>query len=126
MERLRAPNAGEPAPAARNLFRFGARVPAPSVQASRRVVAPVRPPGPPPPPPGPPPPPPIPLKFVGLIEQGSRGRVVVLSDNRGNVFYGGEGDIIEGRYRIHAVTGETTELSYVDGRGRQVLRLTGQ
>jgi hypothetical protein len=54
------------------------------------------------------------------------GRVAVLSDGRGNVFNGREGDIIEGRYRLLKIGAESVELAYADGRGRQVIRLSGQ
>ena len=71
--------------------------------------------------------PPIPLRFFGLLEAPAQaGRVAVLSDGRGNIFYGREGDIIEGRYRVLQVGPVVTELSYLDGRGRQTLRLSGQ
>ena len=74
-----------------------------------------------------PPPPPIPLKFVGLVEMaGQAGKVAVLSDSKGGVFYGREGDIIDGRYRLLRVAADQAELAYTDGRGRQVLRLSGQ
>jgi hypothetical protein len=97
-----------------------------------------KPPPPPPPPPtqpvvtqqqaqpaGPPPPPPIPLKFIGKVESGKAGLVAVLSDNRG-VYQGRQGDIIEGRYRILRIGVESVDLAYLDGRGRQTIRLTGQ
>jgi hypothetical protein len=76
---------------------------------------------------GPPPPPPIALKFIGFVEAPTQaGRVAILSDGRGNVFYGKEGDTIEGRYRMMRVAPELVELSYLDGRGRQTIRLSGQ
>ncbi len=79
------------------------------------------------PPPPPAPPPPIPLKFVGVVETGRlAGRVAVLSDIRGGIFYGKEGDIIDGRYRLLRVATELAELAYTDGQGRQALRLAGQ
>jgi hypothetical protein len=94
---------------------------------------------PPPPPPGPirpagpqqtgpvepPPPPHIPLKFIGTLESQKPGRVAILSDGRG-VYYGHVGEIIEGRYRIVQIGVESIELAYLDGRGRQTIRLTGQ
>jgi len=82
----------------------------------------------PPAPPRPvPPPPPIPLKFIGLVEMASKGgTVAVLSDAKGGVFYGREGDIIDGRYRLLRVAADQAELAYTDGRGRQALRLSGQ
>jgi hypothetical protein len=76
----------------------------------------------PPPPQGPPP---IPLRFIGLVDApGQTARLAVLSDGR-NVFHGREGDIIDGRYRIVRIGVESIEMSYVDGRGRQTIRLSG-
>ena len=78
-------------------------------------------------PPGPPPPPPIPLKFIGLVERRQRrDAVAVLSDGKGLVVHGREGDIIDGRYRILTIGAESIEIAYADGRGRQTMRLTGQ
>jgi hypothetical protein len=73
---------------------------------------------------GPPPPPPIPLKFIGVVEQNGK-RVAVLSDGRSTP-YGTEGAIILGQYRILKIGTESIEMAYVDGRGRQTIRLTGQ
>jgi hypothetical protein len=74
---------------------------------------------------GPPPLPPIALKFIGVVEQApARLKLAVLTDGR-NVFYGKEGDVIEGRYRIERIGVESIEMAYVDGRGRQTLRLSG-
>jgi len=80
-------------------------------------------------PPGPiglPPPPPIALKFIGTVEapRQSAQKIAVLSDGR-NVFHGREGDIIEGRFRILRIGAESIEMAYLDGRGRQTIRLTG-
>ncbi|MBI2833815.1 MAG: hypothetical protein HYX76_05245 [Acidobacteria bacterium] len=76
-------------------------------------------------PPPPPPPPPIPLKFIGIVNAPSRGgKLAVLSDGR-FVYHGKEGDIVEGRYRIVRIGEESIELEHVDGRGRQVIRLSG-
>jgi len=107
----------------RNLFQFAPR-PAPSAQRIARGPA-----GPPiatgPPPPVPPPP--IPLRYIGYLDQAGRvPRVAVLSDGRGNVFNGREGDIIEGRYRVLRIGVDSADLIYVDGRGRQTIRLSGQ
>ena len=77
---------------------------------------------------GPPPPPPIPLKFIGLAtshDDPKVGRVAILRDGRG-VYYGREGEIIEGRYRILKIGVESIDLAYLDGRGRQTIRQTGQ
>ncbi|MNC87469.1 hypothetical protein D3C83_31970 [compost metagenome] len=74
---------------------------------------------------GPPPPPPIALKFFGLaVIRGER--VATFSDDRGNTFHGKEGDIIEGRYRVLRIGTDSVDVAYLDGRGRQTIRLTGQ
>ena len=109
----------------RNPFRFRPR-PAPPPP---RVVAPPERPVPIAPlvPSGPPPPPPIALRFIGLVDAPTQGgRMAIMSDGRGNVFYGKEGDIIEGRYKVLKIGADTAELSYADGRGRQTIRLSGQ
>ena len=52
-------------------------------------------------------------------------KIAILSDGRNAPFYGKEGAIIEGRYRILKIGVESVELAYADGRGRQTIRLTG-
>jgi hypothetical protein len=120
----------DPTLAARNPFRMQAAVPPSSPVAPQPV--PVAPPG------GgaagsgtgapeaPPPPPPISLKFIGTVAPSSApaGRIAVLSDGK-YVYYGREGDIIEGRYRLVKIGEESLQIEYVDGRGRQTLRLSG-
>jgi hypothetical protein len=74
---------------------------------------------------GVPPPPPIPLKFIGFVEEPSgHRRLAALSDGR-FTYYGREGDIIEGRYRIVRIGLESIEMVHVDGRGPQTIRLSG-
>lgn len=128
LEALGAPRT-EPVDAGRNPFRFQPRAPvAPPVSA----LPPPRPlnqgafvPSTPPEPTGPPPPPPIPLKFIGIIMQGNK-RVAVLSDGKSAPQGGEEGSIILGQYRILKIGNESIEMAYVDGRGRQTIRFTGQ
>jgi hypothetical protein len=110
----------------RDVFRFGekraAALAVPPQPTPRVPVEPV-----PQAPTGPPPPPPIPLRFIGYLDQpGDVPRVAVLSDGRGNVFNGKEGDVIEGRYRVLRIGNDSADLIYVDGRGRQTIRLSGQ
>lgn len=113
-----------PADPTRNLFVFRQRAAPPEAAARRAAPPPV---AVQPVPSGPPPPPPIPLKFIGLLEQGTRGgKVAIFSDGRGSTFYGREGEVVDGRYKVIKIGTESTELSYVDGRGRQMLRLSGQ
>lgn len=75
----------------------------------------------------PPPPPRIPLKYIGdMADPAAPGkRIAILSDGRG-AYYGREGDIIEGRYKVMRIGLESIELAYLDGRGRQTIRQTGQ
>ena len=108
----------EPVDSTRDPFRFKPR-PAPP-PPSIRPTAPAQ-----TGPTEPPPPPRIALKFIGVVESPRSGRVAVLSDNRG-VYQGKEGETIEGRYRILKIGVESIDLAYIDGRGRQTIRLTGQ
>ena len=113
----------------RNLFRFQARPAPPGPAEPRAVAAPPKAVGPAPVimPSGPPPPPPIGLRYIGLVDAPTQaGRIAILSDGRGNIFYGKDGDIIEGRYQVLKVSPDGAELAYLDGRGRQTIRLTGQ
>jgi hypothetical protein len=80
--------------------------------------------GPPPPPP-PPRLPPIPYRFIGIVEAPNRAeRLAVLTDGQ-NRFYGREGQLVEGRYRILRIGADSIDMAYADGRGRQTIRLTG-
>lgn len=119
-----------PADGGRDPFRGGAA--APSGNGSGGGVGggrPVTPVAPPPPamPEGPPPPPPVPpitVKFIGVVSRADVGRVAVLSDGK-NVYYGRAGEIVDGRWRIVSIGEESLQIEYVDGRGRQTVRLTG-
>ena len=117
---------GELEPADRNPFQFKPKAPPPApkpVAAAGRGAPVII--GPPPGPAGPPPPPPITLKFIGLLDT-AQGKVAVFRDNGGDVVNGKEGDIIDGRYRLLKIGVESADLAYVDGRGRQTIRLSGQ
>jgi len=117
----------DPGQARRNPFRFQPKVvPAPpSPPPSREVTEAPRPPertGPPPPPPVPP----IALKLIGVLERANGVKWAVLSDGKSAPMYGKDGDIIDGRYLIVKIGAESIEMTHADGRGRQVIRLTGQ
>jgi hypothetical protein len=114
-----------PTPGGRDLFQFGERErPAePAVRAPATEAEPVR---------------PVPsepraagttligLKFIGIVEApDSNARIAILSDGRGAPLYGREGDTIAGRYRILHIGTESIEMAYLDGRGRQAIRLSG-
>jgi hypothetical protein len=114
----------EPGESTRNPFRFTPKpVPPPPPAPTKPPTGPVD--------AGPvePPPPRIPLKFIGIMSSNDErklGRVAILSDARGGVFYGREGEIVEGRYRILKIGVESIDIAYLDGRGRQTIRHTGQ
>jgi hypothetical protein len=68
---------------------------------------------------------PIAMRFIGLVEAPEHAqKIAILSDGRG-IYQGREGDIIEGRYRILRIGVESVEMAYLDGRGRQTIRLSG-
>jgi hypothetical protein len=119
LDRLRTVG-GQLRDAERDPFRFRPKAPppAPRVQAPPPVFQP-------PVPTGPPPPPPIPLKFFGVMTVNGQRRAS-FSDERGNTFSGKEGDVLEGRYRLLRIGPDSADLAYLDGRGRQSIRLTGQ
>jgi hypothetical protein len=123
LERLQAER-DELQPTERNPFRFRPKPPPPAPKPVARAV-PVLPPVPAGPPP-PPPIPPIPLKYVGFADEvGPRSRLGVFSDGRGTML-ASEGDILDGRYRVLRVGTDSADLVYLDGRGRQTIRLSGQ
>jgi hypothetical protein len=116
----------QPTEPGRNPFVFKPTAPPPPpprpVTASPRPVDMA-----PPVPAGPPPPPPIPLKFIGVLEIPSQNaKVAVLSDGRGGTYHAREGETVLGQYKLLKIGAESAEMSYVDGRGRQTLRLSGQ
>jgi hypothetical protein len=120
----------EPAESERNPFRFKPRTaPPPSAavikqqqqQAAAAAAQAAAGPSEPPPPPR------IPLKYIGdMSDPKNPGkRIAILSDTRGT-YFGREGEVVEGRYRIVKIGVESIELAYLDGRGRQTIRQTGQ
>jgi hypothetical protein len=70
--------------------------------------------------------PPITLKFIGVIERPERSeKIAVLRDPTGHLWSGPEGAVIEGRFRILRIGAESIEMAYLDGRGRQTIRMSG-
>ena len=122
---LDALDADRPAPdsAGRNLFRFKPKPAPPPPPVLPRVpstadvaAAPA----------GPPQPPPITLKFIGIFDEGPPKKVMaILSDGRGTPVHAREGETVFGQYRILRIGTESIEMSYLDGRGRQTIRLSG-
>jgi len=106
----------------RNPFRFGVKPTPPPPAAPPRPVVPVT-----PVPTGPvtPPVPPIPLKFIGRVVLPDKEIVAALSDGKGSVVHGREGQVIDGRYRIVKIGEESIVIEYVNGTGRTTLPLRG-
>jgi hypothetical protein len=120
LESLSAPTPREGA-VERNLFRFRPKpVPGPARDTTSTVT---RTEAPPPVLNGPVAPPPIPLKFIGIVEKQGM-KVAALSDCR-STFYGVEGQIIDGRYRLVRIGVESITIEYVDGAGNTTVRLDG-
>jgi hypothetical protein len=114
-----------PVAAERNLFRFRPKAPPPapsfgpgaSTAPPTTIAPPIQ--------TGPPAPPPIALKFIGRVEREGKPTIAILSDGQGPPMSGVEGETIAGRYRILRIGVESIEMAYLDGRGRQTIRLTG-
>ena len=77
----------------------------------------------PPPVPQPPPPPPIPLKFFGFASHPGETKRIFLSQGE-DVFIGGEGDIVDRRYKIVRINPTSVEIEDVLNNNRQTIPLT--
>ena len=80
-------------------------------------------PEPPPGPPPPPPPPPINLKFFGFASHPGQPKRVFLAMGD-DVFTGGEGDIVDRRYKIVRIHSTSVEIEDVLTNNRQTILLT--
>ena len=65
---------------------------------------------------------PIPLKFIGLLEQGDK-RVAILSDSKGQPAYGSAGQTVLGQYKLLSLGVGSVTMSYLDGTGVQQIRM---
>lgn len=105
----------------RNPFSFGA---APAPAPSQTITAPPVT-APPPPSTVPQGPPPIGLRLTGmLVSPGTDRLMVTLRDpTSGALFHAFEGDVVDGRYRVVKIGGQSVVVSYVDGSGLRTLGL---
>ena len=123
--RLEALDASRPGQGAmeRNPFRFQPKAPPPNASGPAQPYVP--------PPPLPeqklnaPQTPPIPLKLMGFVTLPGGQTVAALSDCKGATFHGAEGGIVDGQYRIVKIGIESIQIEYVNGKGRQTLRVDG-
>lgn len=74
--------------------------------------------------PGPPPPPPIRLKFYGFANAHGASKKIFLSDEGGDIFIAGEGDIVDRQYRIVRISPMSVEVEDVLNNNRQQIPLT--
>lgn len=65
---------------------------------------------------------PIPLKFIGLLEQGNK-RVAILSDGKGQPIYASEGQTVLGQYKLLSIRVGSVTMSYLDGQGVQQIKM---
>ena len=122
LDALTAPRPGSPA-SERNPFRFYVKPEAPSPEPTNaHRLPPVE---TLPQPTGPPQPPKIPLKFIGVLEVTGMGKVAAFSDCRVTM-RGREGEVIAGQYRLVQIGVESVVMEYLDGRGRETIRMSGQ
>ena len=105
----------------RNIFEY-AQVALPTPKAD---VIPKPPKCPPdyPPPPSPPPPPPINLKFYGFASRPGEPTRIFLSEGE-DIFIGGEGDVINRRYKILHIGKTSVEIEDTQFNNRQTIPLT--
>jgi hypothetical protein len=67
--------------------------------------------------------PPLPFRYVGRLVQNGKTEVIVM---RGGLVYSvAEGDEIEGEYRVERITGSVVDFTYLPGRVKQNLDLSG-
>jgi len=101
----------------RNIFEY-AQIKMPEAQHPV-ITLPQQPSGPPPPPP----PPPINLKFYGFASRPGEPTRIFLSEGE-DIFIGGEGEIINRRYRILHIGKTSVEIEDTLNNNRQTIPLT--
>ena len=124
LDELKQPPPGS-AEATRNPFRFYVKpLPSPPPRSATPQPLPGQPGYVAPAPPPPSGPPPIPIKFIGVLEQG-RNRVAIFSDGKGQPVYAHEGETVLGQYRLLRIGVESVTMSYLDGKGVQQIPMRG-
>ena len=118
VERLQAASQRKTPPAGRNIFEYG-RVSRP-VRTVKPAVAPTP---QAPRPQSPPPPPPPPLRFYGMAENQQGGARRVFLTDGDEIYVARQGDVIEGRYRVVRISGDSMELEDLVSHHRWVLWL---
>jgi hypothetical protein len=71
---------------------------------------------------GPPPPPPINLKFYGFAKEQNGRRLVFLMDGE-NIFIAGQGDIVDGRYKVVQINDNSLVIEDLAYNNQQTIPL---
>jgi hypothetical protein len=62
---------------------------------------------------------------MGFVEIKPGVRVAALSDCKGGTWNARQGEVVDGQYRVVQLGIESLVIEYLDGKGRQTLRLEG-
>jgi hypothetical protein len=65
---------------------------------------------------------PIPLKYIGLLEQGNK-RVAIFYDSKRQPVYASEGQTVLGQYTLLRIGVESVTMSYLDGKAVQQIKM---
>jgi hypothetical protein len=104
----------------RNIFSKDSLPPA-EMQAAEKPIAPVRT-GAAAAPAGPPPPPAINLKFYGFATEQNGRKLIFLLDGE-DVFIAGQGDIVDGRYKVVSIGNTSVVVQDLAYNDKQTLAL---
>lgn len=69
-------------------------------------------------------PPPIPVKFIGVVEQGTT-KVAIFSDGKGQPVWASEGQTVLGQFKLLTIGVESVTMTYLDGNGLQTIPMRG-
>jgi hypothetical protein len=62
---------------------------------------------------------------MGFVDVKGGQKLAALSDCKGGTWSAREGQVVDGRYRVIKIGLESVVIEYVDGKGRQTLRVDG-
>jgi len=68
--------------------------------------------------------PPIPIKFIGVAEQGTK-KVAIFSDGKGSPVWASAGQTVLGEYKLLMINVESVTMSYLDGSGTRTIPMRG-
>jgi hypothetical protein len=62
---------------------------------------------------------------MGFVDLPGGGKLAALSDCKGSTFSAAEGKTVDGQYRIVKIGIESITIEFINGKGRQNLRVEG-